>query len=331
MEKLTCVILPMLLSFAGTAVTLRFLIPVLKSKKMGQRILEIGPRWHKSKEGTPTMGGISFMLLISVCTLSIVIFLLFSGLVEEKAFYGVLLTVLYALVNGIIGITDDGKKLKKKKNEGLTAGEKYLLQLSAAILYTVLLIRLGVLGTSVFIPILNKPIEVNLFWYPLAVLFLTGFGNAVNLTDGIDGLCGSVSGAVAVFLLILSLTLEELGFAVLSSALFGGMLGFLVYNLHPARVFMGDTGSLFLGALISGAFLSLGQPILLFTVGIVYLIEAASVIIQVIVFKLTGKRVFLMAPMHHHLEKKGMSEGKITLFAVILTAMLSLVSFMLFV
>ena len=201
------------------------------------------------------------------------------------------------------------------------------MQLLISLAYVILLIRLGAADTSLYIPFLGRTFELGVLWYPFALLFLTGFGNAVNLTDGIDGLCGSVSAAAAVFFTAYCLMEGAVGGTVISSALFGGCLGFLVYNIHPARVFMGDTGSLFLGGLISGTALALKNPLLLFFVGIVYLLEAASVVIQVIFFKFTGKRVFLMAPLHHHFEKKGLSEGKITLLAVLLTVLFSLIAF----
>ncbi len=327
MEKYLITLLPLILSFVGTALTLRFLIPVLKSRKVGQKILDIGPRWHKDKEGTPTMGGIAFLVFITLSSLLLLLFLFFNNFIEQNAFYGMLLTVIYALVNGVIGIADDMRKLKKQKNEGLTAGEKYILQISAAILYIFALVRFCGITTSVYLPFFKVSLDLKILWYLFSALFLTGFCNAVNLTDGIDGLCGSVSAAVAIFLAAYTMKGGIWGGAAISFALLGGVLGFLVYNLHPAKVFMGDTGSLFLGAIISGLSLTLGNPLILFLVGVVYLLEAASVIIQVIFFKLTGKRVFLMAPLHHHLEKKGLSEGKITLISVTVTTLVSFVVF----
>lgn len=315
----------MLVSFFGTAITLHFLIPVLKSKKMGQKILDIGPRWHKDKEGTPTMCGIAFLIFITLSAVFVWGYLFFIGNIEAKELYGLLLTALYAVSNGIIGLIDDARKLKRKRNEGLTAREKYLLQLISAAFYVVALVFLGAADTSVYIPFFGIYLDLGIFWYPLTLLFLTGFVNAVNLTDGIDGLCATVSAVVALFMSAYCLWLGEGGGTALYSALLGGCLGFLIYNLHPAKGFMGDTGSLFLGALISGAALTLGDPITLFFVGAVYLSEAVSVIIQVVFFKLTGKRVFLMAPLHHHFEKKGMTEMKITALFAAVTAALSFI------
>ena len=323
-DNIIITLLPMLFALLGTAVTLHFLIPVLKSKKMGQKILDIGPRWHKDKEGTPTMGGIAFLIFVALSSLSVTVFLFFTEKITKGELYGILFTVVYALLNGLIGITDDARKLKRKQNEGLTAKEKYLLQLSVSLIYIVALVMFKVVDTTLYIPFWGKNIQLSYFWYLFAILFLTGFGNAVNLTDGIDGLCGAVSGAVAVFFIAYTLRGGNIGGTVLSSALFGGCIGFLVYNLHPAKIFMGDTGSLFLGALISGMTLMLGDPIILFFVGLIYFLEAASVIIQVLGFKLTGKRVFLMAPLHHHFEKRGLSEGRITFLSVAVTVLVSI-------
>ena len=326
MEKYLTMLLPLFFSFIGTALTLHYLIPVLKSKRVGQKILDIGPRWHKDKEGTPTMGGIAFLVFITLSSVLGLVYLFLSKKIEKASFSLLLLTVFYGLANGIIGITDDVQKLRRKKNEGLTATEKYLLQLAASLVFIFLLRRFGG-ETAVYLPFFGEKADLGVFWYPLALLFLTGFTNAVNLTDGLDGLCGTVSTAVALFFALFLSSTGFLGGAVLSTSIIGGTLGFLVYNLHPAKVFMGDTGSLFLGALISGLALSSGNAAVLFIVGIVYLLEAASVIIQVLFFKLTGKRVFLMAPLHHHFEKKGMSEGKITLLALIITLIASVATY----
>ena len=328
MEKYMITLLPMLACLVGTSVILHFLIPVLKGRKMGQKILDIGPRWHKDKEGTPTMGGLSFLFTVTAVSTVSAIFLFYNNYLEKKEFLGIIITLSYALLNGFIGITDDIRKFKRGKNEGLTAKEKYFLQFILSIAYIITLLKLGSVSTNLYIPFLDISIELNFFWYIFALLFLTGFGNAVNLTDGIDGLCGSVTATVSVFFIAFYLIVGDISSSVFASALFGGCLGFLVYNLHPAKVFMGDTGSLFLGASVSGLALLSGNPLILFSVGIVYLIEALSVIIQVIFFKFTGKRVFLMAPIHHHFEKKGLSEGKITFIAVIFTVVFSVITFL---
>ena len=268
MKKYIITFLPLFFSFIGTAIALRYLIPVLKSKKVGQKILDIGPRWHKDKEGTPTMGGIAFIIFISLSSVLGIMYLFFTGQTGEKEFLTLLITVLYAVLNGFIGVTDDVQKLRRKKNEGLTATEKYLLQLAASLVFIFLLMRFGNVDTTVTMPFFRKKLDLGAFWYPLALLFLTGFTNAVNLTDGLDGLCGSVSAAVALFFSLYLLSKGEVGGTLISTSIIGGMLGFLIYNLHPAKVFMGDTGSLFLGAIISGLSLCSGNAVILFIVGI---------------------------------------------------------------
>ncbi len=299
-----------------SAVALRYLIPVLKSKKMGQRILEIGPRWHASKEGTPTMGGIAmigvFLALALVCG--------FLSLREKSAILPFFVSVFYAVLSGLVGVTDDICKLKKSKNEGLTAGQKYLLQLFLASVYLVLMRRMGVIDETVKLPFTDIQLGFGWLFYPFGLLFLTGFNNAVNLTDGIDGLCASVTSAVALTFSVLFLRFGNLLYSGFSAAIFGVCLGFLVYNFYPARVFMGDTGSLFLGAAVSAMAVLSGELLLLCVLGIVYVIETASVILQVGYFKLTGgKRLFKISPFHHHLEKCGWSEKAITLAASAVT------------
>ncbi len=300
-------------SFAVSAVILYFLIPVLRRMKVGQRILDIGPEWHKAKEGTPTMGGIAFLLAASLCAIVAAAFL---GEEIKK----VTVVVVYAVLCGFIGITDDLKKLKMKRNEGLSAGGKFALQILVSGAFILFLRRLGLVNTEIYIPFYGKSFELGWFYYIFAMLFLTGFGNAVNLTDGLDGLCGSVTGTLMLFLALFGLKTGDMSSVITSICVLGGCLGFLVFNFHPARVFMGDTGSLFLGAAVSGTALATGDPLIIFIIGAVYVLEAASVIIQVLYFKLTGKRFFLMAPFHHHLEKKGMSENSINALFVAITA-----------
>ncbi len=303
------------ISAAATTLILKFLIPILKSKKMGQKILDIGPRWHKDKEGTPTMGGIAF--IISAVVVSIFFWVIFFRKSDFSACF--LLSLAYCTVCGFIGIGDDLCKLKKSQNEGLSATQKYLLQLVSASLYLILLRRLGCISEMLFIPILNRYIDLGFWYYPLFLLILSGFNNAVNLTDGLDGLCASVTAAVSITFCALAIYSENSLFSLFCASIFGAMLGFLFYNFHPAKVFMGDTGSLFLGGAISSMAIMSENPLILFAIGAVYVIEAASVIIQVGYYKLTGKRFFKMAPFHHHLEKCGWGEVKITVIASLLT------------
>ncbi len=281
---------------------------------MGQKILDIGPRWHKDKEGTPTMGGIAF--IFSAVAVSFAFWAIFFRRAEFSV--SLLLSLGYCTICGLIGISDDLCKLKKSQNEGLTATQKYLLQLISAALYLILMRRTGCVSETLFIPIFNRYINLGFWYYPLFLLILSGFNNAVNLTDGLDGLCASVTSIVSLAFCALAIYSENTVFALFCVSVFGAMLGFLFYNLHPAKVFMGDTGSLFLGGAVSAMAIMSENPLLLFGIGLVYVIEAGSVIMQVLYFKLTGKRLFKMAPFHHHLEKCGWGEVKITaLFSLI--------------
>lgn len=292
--------------FGLTVLLSHFVIPILKSKKMGQKILEIGPRWHKSKEGTPTMGGICF---IAAILLSVLLALVFDAS-EMKP---ILLVLVLALLCGVIGLIDDRAKLMKKQNEGLLAWQKYLLQLVAAGVFLWFQSLFGLAETTMALPYTDFELELGLGYYVVALILITGMVNSVNLTDGIDGLASTVSLVVAGFFALAAFVAESRALSLLSAALIGGMIGFLVYNFHPARVFMGDTGSLFLGGFLTGCAFVLGQPLILLVCGLVFVIEAASVILQVSVFKLSGrkKRLFKMAPIHHHFEKCGWNEYKL--------------------
>ncbi|MBQ8216272.1 MAG: phospho-N-acetylmuramoyl-pentapeptide-transferase [Clostridia bacterium] len=308
-------------TFGITVLILRFLIPYLKSKKLGQKILDIGPRWHKSKEGTPTMGGIAF-----ICAITLVLFIV----IPIAMHYGeagnltyILLAYGYALINGLIGIIDDRAKFKKGKNEGLTAGQKYLLQLLAACLFLFAGIRTGMIPGSasdlVYVPFIGdvailENVAVRILYYVFCLVLMTGMVNAVNLTDGIDGLASSVTLVVGLFYSVAAGLIPGVsgGAQLLASATVGGCGGFLVYNFHPAKVFMGDTGSLFLGGMVVALGFLIGNPAIVLLCGLVFVLEAFSVILQVGYFKLThGKRLFKMSPIHHHFEKSGWSEIKI--------------------
>lgn len=302
--------LTLLAVFLLTVVLARFIIPILKSHKAGVRILEIGPRWHKSKEGTPIMGGICFILAILIS-----VALLFATAALRDEAYGLLpmaLTLVLAVGNGLIGFVDDFCKLVKKQNEGLRPWQKMVLQLLIAVLYLVFMARFGGLHTTLYLPFLGIEAELGIFYYVLAIIFIIGFVNSVNLTDGVDGLASSVTLAVGLFFAVAAYMVADRGLLLIAACIVGGTLGFLMYNFHPARVFMGDTGSLFLGGIVVGAAFQLNNPLILLAVGFIYLCEAASVILQVGYFKLThGKRLFKMAPIHHHFEKCGWGENRI--------------------
>lgn len=311
-----------------TVLSSRKLIPYLKGKKMGQHILEIGPRWHKNKEGTPTMGGIAFIAASVICGAGTVAYMIAKN--GARSSVGFVATLMFALVCGIIGVIDDLAKFTKKENEGLKAWQKYLLQLAAASGYLFALVRAGYVTTVMHIPYIGIDVDLGLFYYVLCLILITGIVNSVNLTDGIDGLASGVTLAVGVFYAAssaLSTVVSGTELCAVSALLIGSTAGFLVYNFYPARVFMGDTGSLFLGGLVVGGAFLTGSPLIVLVCGIVYVAESASVILQVGYFKLThGKRLFLMSPIHHHFEKKGWSEVKIVLTFTAVTVLFCVVA-----
>lgn len=311
-------ILTFLFAFVFTVSLTKEFIPILAAKKMGQSILEIGPVWHKAKEGTPTMGGVVFLFGIPV-------FALFGTLLTQKTIPRTLvILLLYAVANGLCGVVDDIAKLKNKKNQGLLPWQKLLWQGICAftLLWALEALTEGVLPLQ--IPYSSLTLGVPLIAYFLLMLFSVGTVNFVNLSDGIDGLAGATSFIVGVFFATEGYLRENLALLSLGLAMAGCMLGFLLFNHHPARIFMGDSGSLFLGGLtVGGAFL-MGEPMTIPIFGAFYVLEGVSVILQVLFFKCTGRRLFLMAPLHHHLEKKGWSENKIVYIFVLLTALAAL-------
>ena len=298
-------------------------IPMLRALKAGQSIREIGPSWHNSKAGTPTMGGIIFILAAALCTVSGGWKSMMAGSMTH------IYVLLFALVYGLIGFLDDFVKVKKKRNLGLTALQKLALQLAAAGAYLALLRWNGDLSCDLYIPFWQVTFEINWIVYMVfAVFVIVGCVNAVNLTDGIDGLAAGVTLPVMVFFAVVAFLRGRTTLALFPAALVGGLAGFLVYNFHPAKVFMGDTGSLFLGAAVCGMAFALDVPLVLILVGIIYIIETLSVILQVMYFKLThGKRIFKMTPIHHHFEMCGWSEVKIFTVAVSITVIMCVAAF----
>ena len=297
--------------FLLTVVAERILIPILRTHKMGQKILEIGPRWHKSKEGTPTMGGIGF---IFAALLVMAVFFIVKAIEGTSSDYIPLaLTLGYAVANGMVGFVDDYFKLVvKKENEGLTPKQKLLLQLVLAGAYVCVMAYTGNMGTQIVLPFADRPIDLGFWYYLMAVIVLTGVVNGGNITDGIDGLASSVTFVIGVFLAIWAFTARAEQLSAISAVLMGAALGFLIYNFNPARVFMGDTGSLFFGALVIGASFMMQNPIAGLLVSAVFIIEMLSSFLQVLYFKAThGKRLFKMAPLHHHFEKCGWKERPI--------------------
>ncbi|HHW23988.1 MAG TPA: phospho-N-acetylmuramoyl-pentapeptide-transferase [Clostridiales bacterium] len=309
----------LILTFALTAIFLRFLIPALKSWKLGQKILDIGPRWHKSKEGTPTMGGLAFIAACIVTSGITVGFITArDGIAGSSA---LLLSLGLALANGAIGVFDDLVKFSHKRNEGLTAGQKYFLQLLVAGLYLFGMVMTGNASTELFIPFVGIYLDLGIFYYVIALLVITGIVNSVNLADGVDGLVSCETTVVGIFFAAVSLTVGDYHAAFMSALLIGACLGFLVYNFPPAKVFMGDTGSLFLGGLLVGLAFTLGNPLIILLAGVMYVVESLSVILQVTSYKLTRKRIFKMSPIHHHFEMCGWSELKIDLVFTLITAL----------
>ena len=297
-----------IVSFLITLVTGRFLLPELRRLKAGQSIREDGPTWHAGKSGTPTMGGLMFIFGI------LVTILVFGWDAMRAGSFAHLYVFAFAAVFGLIGFLDDFQKVKMHRNLGLTAIQKFALQLAAAVVFLCLMRYEGMLTPNLYIPFANTYIILNWVVYMIFAAFvIVGTVNAVNITDGIDGLAGSVTVPVGLFFAVLAIWwqgYEQLG--IYSAALVGGLLGFLIYNFHPAKVFMGDTGSLFLGGTVAALAFAYDMPLVLILVGVIYLIEAISVMMQVTYFKLThGKRIFKMTPIHHHFELCGWSEVKL--------------------
>ena len=309
MEMITACIL----SFAVTVLLgWKVILPALRRLKAGQAIREEGPKWHATKAGTPTMGGLMF---IAGSALAMLIAgwpgMLAGDLTHVYVF-------LFAAVFGVIGFLDDYEKVKRHQNLGLTALQKFLLQLAAAILFLMLMRYEGRLSPNLYVPFFNLSLPLS---WPLYMVFaafvIVGTVNAVNITDGLDGLSSSVTIPVAVFFIAVTTLWGKGELTVFAAALLGGLLGFLVYNHYPAKVFMGDTGSLFLGGAVCGLAFAADMPLILALVGVVYIAETLSDIIQVTYFKLTkrrtgqGKRLFKMAPLHHHFEMCGWKERKV--------------------
>ena len=291
------------------------LLPVLRALKAGQSVRDIGPTWHNYKAGTPLMGGLMFIASLIIC-------LAVSAPVMED--YSVFYVLALSLCFGLVGFLDDFCKVKFKRDLGLTATQKMLLQMAVSAIFLYALYRNGSMTSDLYIPFVN----VTVSFHPLAYIFfamfvMVGCVNAVNLTDGVDGLSSSVTIPVMIFFAVAAVCMKRLDLALMPAALVGGLIAYLFYNWHPAKVFMGDTGSLFLGGAVCGLAFALDIPLVLILVGFVYITETVSVILQVGYFKLThGKRLFKMSPIHHHFEMCGWKEERIVLtFASVSAAM----------
>ncbi len=316
MPHLFTVILPILCAFLLGALLMPALIPLLRRLKFGQSILEIGPNWHSKKAGTPTMGGIGFLLS------SIAVTLIFACSAKT------LLAAGFSLLCGIIGFADDYIKVCLKRNMGFNALQKTACLIGAIVAFLFAANYMGLTDTKIYIPFLRAEVEFGFWYFPLVFIMIMATVNSVNLTDGIDGLAASVTCIVCIFFAVTAVVFGEPSLAVFACALLGSLLAFLIFNLNPAKVFMGDTGSLFLGGAVAAVAVLLKQPLIVILVGIIYLCESASVILQVASFKLTGKRIFKMSPIHHHFELCGWKENKIVIVFCSVTALMCILSFL---
>lgn len=315
-------IIYLLLSFVLTAILGKIIIPILKKLKVGQSEREDGPRSHLRKQGTPTMGGI--MMIISIIVFTAIACILNP----EKEFLVPMLAVALASIGfGIIGFIDDFKKVVLKNTDGLSPKLKMLGLLIISTAYTIFLIKYVGLGTDIVIPFINYNLTLPIWFYiPFTIVVMLGATNAVNLTDGVDGLAGSVSAIMITAISIISIKLSNIGISVLGSIIVGSICGFLIYNFHKAKVMMGDTGSLLLGGVISSMMIYLKNPLLLVIIAIIPVIETLSVIMQVVYFRFTGKRLFRMSPLHHHFELSGWRENKVVGVFSLITLIASIIS-----
>ena len=295
------------------------LLPVLHALKAGASIREIGPTWHNNKTGTPIMGGLMFILAAVLCLIGNLWFM------ED---YSVFFVLVLSLCFGFIGFLDDFTKIRFKRNLGLTSIQKALLQMAVSAVFLYAMYKTGSMASVIYIPFFNVSFHIHpLVYIFFAMFIMVGCVNAVNLTDGVDGLSSSVTIPVMVFFVAASVYAGRYDLALLPAALTGGLIAYLGYNWHPAKVFMGDTGSLFLGGVVCAMAFALDMPLILILVGFVYIVETLSVILQVTYFKLThGKRLFKMSPIHHHFELCGWKEERIVLTFAAVSAIMCLIA-----
>jgi len=296
-----------------------FLLPVLRALKAGQSVRDIGPTWHNNKVGTPLMGGLMFIFAAIICLVANI-----PTMEDYTVFYVLALSLCF----GLVGFLDDFCKVKYKRDLGLTALQKSMLQMAVSAIYLYLLYRSGVMTSNLYLPFA----KVTVYIHPIAYIFfamfvMVGCVNAVNLTDGVDGLSSSVTLPVMVFFVAAAFARQRFDLALLPAALIGGLVAYLFFNWHPAKVFMGDTGSLFLGGVVCALAFALDVPLILILVGLVYIMETLSVILQVCYFKIThGKRLFKMAPIHHHFEMCGWKEERIVITFAAVSALMCVIA-----
>lgn len=308
----------LLLSFVISIVFAIIIIPILRRLKVGQIERTDGPESHLKKQGTPTMGGV--IIAITLIITSLFLYFYEYRQSEPEVALKIIPLVFVSLGFGLVGFTDDFKKLRYKNTKGLKPLYKMFGLLIISVVYTLFLVKFLNMGTDTYIPIIKKYVTMPIWLYiPFAIFVLLGTTNAINLTDGVDGLSTSVTTIILTCLVAISIILGVKEITIVGTILIGACLGFLLFNLHPAKVFMGDTGSLLLGGAIAGIALYLKMPLILIIIALVPIIETVSVMIQVTYYKKTGKRIFKMAPIHHHFELCGWKEGKIVSVFSLLT------------
>ena len=295
------------------------LLPMLRALKAGQSIREIGPTWHNYKAGTPMMGGLMFIFASILCLLMSI-----PSMQDHSVFF----VLVLALSFGFIGFLDDFTKIRFHRNLGLTSLQKAMLQMAVSAIFLYVMYRTGAMNTHLYIPFFNVSFDLHPIVYIFFAMFvMVGCVNSVNLTDGVDGLSSSVTLPVMVFFTAAAVALKRFDLALLPASLVGGLIAYLFFNWHPAKVFMGDTGSLFLGGVVCALAFALEMPLILILVGFVYICETLSVILQVSYFKAThGKRLFKMSPIHHHFEMCGWKEEKIVLSFAAVSALMCLLA-----
>ena len=314
----------LIIAFVVSIIMGFIIIPILKKRKVGQIERDDGPQSHLKKQGTPTMGGIIIIITMILVVIGTYAYLLVSG---ETDLANKLIPILLLTIGfGLIGFIDDFKKLVLKNTEGLKPSYKMIGLLIISVAYVIYLVYGLKIETQTYIPIIKTYIDIPVFIYiPFAIIVILGATNAVNLTDGIDGLSSSVCAIIITCLAIIGISLQLYEVSIFASIVIGAILGFLMFNLHPAKVFMGDTGSLMLGGVISGLALYLEMPLLLLVIALIPVLETISVMIQVVYFKKTGKRFFKMAPLHHHFELSGWKENKVVVVFSIATLLLCII------
>ena len=315
MDMIKVVITAVLISFGISAVACPVLIPFLKKIKFGQQVREDGPQAHLKKQGTPTMGGIAFLFSVMLTSL----FFMKS--------YPQIIPILFMTVGfGFVGFLDDYIKVVRKHSEGLNPKQKMAAQFVITAIFCFYMMKYSGGGTVIHIPFLHTDWDMGWLYIPMVFLVVLGTDNGVNFTDGLDGLCTSVTIIVATFFTVVAMTtVSEI--VPITGAVVGALLGFLLFNVYPAQVFMGETGSLALGGFVASTALVLQNPLIILLVGFIYLIEVISVMIQVVYFKKThGKRFFRMAPIHHHFELGGWSETRVVAVFTTVTALLCLIA-----